>query len=203
MAHMSQSLFPCWSLVEQARREYGADIGCGLYLDHDQLEVSEGWSSDIIHAMGFKVATKKDHGRSPLFKSERSLVVRIPPKHGNNWFDHPEDATALRRQVLLATSQATTEYGSTLHNNASTPPALRIGLVNRVKNRRITNLSDIEKRLGQELPDPAMETPLMEDLDFSEQAAWWGSKNVVEIAHGAACTNLVFLPATEGGARAG
>ena len=70
---------------------------------------------------------------------------------------------------------------------------LRIGLVNRLKNRKVGNMDQLEQAIRRMYPDCIVERATMEGMTPLEQFTWWSRQSIVILPHGAASTNLVFL----------
>ena len=129
----------------------------------------------------------------------------------HTFFWHPDHAQVLRNRLYqtawyrqnvtrneeeAAAAAATTSM--TDQPDASSPPVLRIGLVNRVKNRRVGNLDQIQRIIHQLYPEAIVSRAYMEDLTPRQQFVWWSQQSLVVSPHGAASANLLFLKAGSG-----
>jgi hypothetical protein len=104
------------------------------------------------------------------------------------WFERPSDATMLTTSVLGPAAVTTT----TRHAEGLSRP-VQIGLVQRVESRVFTNFDEIVRSIQRAFPNAHVETAVMENMTFWEQARFWNRQDVVVAGHGAAVTNAIFL----------
>jgi hypothetical protein len=177
--HASQVLLPCWSYFCRVRaREQNPNLRCGFWLNSSKLRMSPGWVEGLVIAMNCSVVN------GTVSQLDLTSHHRLKPRaEQKQWFQHQEDAVALRTRTV----------------GLLTPNDLpRIGLVQRASrkqrsNRRIHNLDAIQASIEEAFPNASIETTFMDGMSFSEQAEWWSSKDVVVAAHGASMNNVIFM----------
>jgi hypothetical protein len=177
--HASQGLLPCWSYFCRVRaREKNPNLHCGFWLNSSKLQMSQGWVEGLVKAMNCSVLN------STASQPDLTFHHRLKPMaKQKQWFQHRVDAVALRNLTV-----------GPLTPNAHP----RIGLVQRASrnqrgNRRILNLDTIQESIVEAFPHASVETALMDGMSFSEQAAWWSSRDVVVAAHGASMSSVIFM----------
>jgi hypothetical protein len=177
--HASQVLLPCWSYFCRVRaREKNSNLHCGFWLNSSKLQMSQGWVEGLVKAMNCSVLNRT------ASQPDLTFHHRLKPMaEQKQWFQHKEDAAAL---CSLTVGSLTLDARP------------RIGLVQRASrkqrgNRRILNLDTIQESIKEAFPHASVETALMDGMSFSEQAAWWSSRDVVVAAHGASMSNVIFM----------
>ena len=95
--------------------------------------------------------------------------------------------------LLTTNNKTTNSTGSSMA--LMDEPVLRIGLVNRLKDRKIGNMDQLEKAIQRMYPDCIVERANMEGMTPLQQFTWWSRQSIVILPHGAASTNLLFLKA--------
>lgn len=127
--------------------------------------------------------------------NERSILQHLdagiyPSSYPNrkdwNRFLNQTEAALLRERMLDVAS------GNTITNNR-TWSGLHIGIVDRLRKRRLLNIDQIESAIVNQFPQAKVERKSMEDLEPLQQFFWWSQQDVVLSAHGAAMVNMIFL----------
>ncbi len=190
--HAAEKLLPCWSWFQRIRTNYTA-TQCGFYLQGDLPLAPGEWTSKLIEHMGCSVTRSKP---SSTDKSAPALLYYLKnnTRRRFEWFQRPEDAKALRTQVLKSMKY---------NDNDPASRRIRITIIDRkttVGNRRqrntrsILNVLNISLAIKKTFPFANVSTVYMEGMDPEEQFAFWSQQDVVVIAHGAAITNAIFMP---------
>jgi Glycosyltransferase 61 len=191
--HAMQSLGLCWSYFCRVREIYGEAIRCGLHLSNYAVweQASnvgprrKGWVSDLLHSMNCTISATIPHDDVGVDR----FVQHRPPLNATSWkqmfvwFERPSDATMLTKSVL----------GPAAVTLRASQRPLQIGLVQRIESRVFTNFDQIASSIQQAFPDTHVETAVMENMTFRQQAQFWNDKDVVVVGHGAAVTNAVFM----------
>jgi hypothetical protein len=136
----------------------------------------------MVKRMGCAISL---NNRGQLKKDDLIFVPALADPWGGQWFEKPEDAIALRHQVLGPDS------------SNSDQKTLRVGFVNRnnADYRWIRNLDQIQKGFESVLLNDTThyETVMMDNMLPIEQWRFWNDKDIIVAAHGAAVTNGMFL----------
>jgi hypothetical protein len=196
-SHAAQALVPCWSYFMRAQ-EVAPAAKFGILLGKPQKKsplanLSPGWTKGLVRGM-----------QCDMVKDEKDIIARI--KEGNvsstssswyyrpdnkdfeDWFQYPSDATKLAKQVIDYYRQSDGVAPPTFSEGT-----LKIGLVQRLGARSITNMREIQERINEAYPTAMVEWGEMENLTFIEQVHFWNRQDVVVAAHGAAMTNAIFM----------
>jgi hypothetical protein len=199
--HASEMLLPCWSWW----RRWDAVDQCGLILLDGLLItpkswqhqlVNEHWNCQIKTFEAYDASVNRTHPLVRYLKSDEEQIdtniYYTPslywknPRHGRiNYFERPDDAWALRRRFIsdddiVAQKQ---QAGNNIH----------IGILQRSKSRRITNLDEIVILLQHDIPDANITVVTELPSALGDQAAWFATKDIIIGAHGAAMMNCLFI----------
>ena len=118
----------------------------------------------------------------------------------HRFFWDPQHGQVLRNRLFETKSYRNHNNISETTNSSNSmavldETALRIGLVNRLKNRKVGNMDQLEKAIRRMYPDCIVENANMEGMKPIQQFTWWSRQSIVILPHGAASTNLLFLKA--------
>jgi Glycosyltransferase 61 len=197
--HVAQSLLPCWSFFQRVKEAW-PEATCTFWLSSQALQRPREWQLKLIESMNCSLTQANPtsvNGNTLVHYNDKNVcpgqycTIHIEPnpvadhEPRYDFFERPEDAIALRKQVL----------GDVANNETN---RLKIGLVDRRSNQKVLNIQEIESEIF--FPNAAIELMFMEDMHFEEQARWWSEQNVVVGAHGAAYTNMIFMPVERGAA---
>ena len=117
------------------------------------------------------------------------------------FFWDPQHGQVLRNRLFETKSYRNHNNISKTTNSSSNSvvlmdeTVLRIGLVNRLGNRKVGNMDQLQKAIQRMYPDCIVERANMEGMTPLQQFTWWSRQSIVILPHGAGSTNLVFLKA--------
>lgn len=190
--HAAEKLLPCWSWFQRIRSNY-TSTQCGFYLVGDLPLAPGGWPSKLIEHMGCSVTRSQP---STTEKSAPALLYYLKnnTRRRFEWFQRPEDANALRTQVLKSMNYPDNDPSSRKIRITIIDRNTTVGNRRKRNSRRILNVVNISKALKETFPFADVTTAFMEGLEPEEQFAFWSQQDIIVIAHGAAITNAFFMP---------
>ena len=181
--------------------------------DYREFNLSELPQTSTIVSLGpekqQQQQQKKDHQlgttrKRDLPRNTATHTYYLFRPHRNDaalrrFFWDPQHGQALRNRLFQTKTYRNHNNISGTTNSSSSNVALmdetvlRIGLVNRLNNRKIGNMDQLERAIRQMYPDCIVERANMEDMKPIEQFTWWSRQSIVILPHGAASTNLLFM----------
>ncbi|KAG5189562.1 hypothetical protein JKP88DRAFT_137106, partial [Tribonema minus] len=184
IAHLAQSLFPCWSLfLQNMGRER-------VVLLLDGLSVSDAWGIALLEAMGARLVTAP----TDLCGPGHGLVAF--PGNGKMWFDGADDANLLRDEVLRRAPNGTVVAEECDEQGCP----LRVGILDRapgvgrhlyyVEAMRAAILQRPREQRAAQLT--TVDMAVFDGWSLAQQAAWAARHDVIISPHGNQLTNVAF-----------
>jgi len=204
--HASQTILPCWSFFQRAM-EQNPNVTFGFWINNDQtgtprIKFRGTWVQSLLpqtetclYERNIPLGDFNQNHSIGYLKDANAVVYRLPNSvkakwRSPEWFSRPEDARSLQTAVLGRPTSWVLDKED--------PFKLQIGLIQRKKSRRVTNMDAIQSAIHERYPTATIAQVTMEDMNFYQQAKWWSQQHIVVSAHGAAMTNTIHLSSQAG-----
>jgi hypothetical protein len=177
--HVSRTLFPCWSYFMRTN----STSCCGIVIEfgYSHNVMTSQWLASLLTSYACKV-----YLNATILPTLRNVFYPPRPRSLENlWIDSPISAAALQTQVLGRNAFRLTPLQGDI--------PMRVGLIQRISDRRITNYAEIRAHLTTTWANVTVDEVSMEGMPFLAQARFFAEHDIIVAAHGAALTNAVFV----------
>ncbi|KAF3911693.1 hypothetical protein AA313_de0203880 [Arthrobotrys entomopaga] len=120
-------------------------------------------------------------------------VIMPLPGHIIPWWDSEFESSRCERSFIADSIRKRTlnHFGIPLANRDS---QITVTFINRVGRRKLLNFDELDRELEQRYPDVTINRPQFEKMTLREQINMIARTDVLIGVHGAALTNIFFLP---------